>query len=358
MKTRRRNYNADEISDKLSDLPDFVLIHILSILNTKQSVQTCILSKRWRNLWKYIPVISLNSFYFKNIKKDFTKFVYRFLSLRDDKSTLHALKFLREGHVEHRLLKRVIKYAFSHNVKLLDIHMACNLNPFPLSYFSSLTLTSLNLISERQIGSPFTVFPNSLNFPLLTHLSIKNFGFHSSGDGEDCYVDPFSTFKSLNTFYSTIELTTPNLCSFDFIGNPSQKLTGGNIRLSSIKHVNIKVSSMDGWSKFERYPLVLLDWLVELALTESLTVNSTTLKVLCLTPNLWKVDFPYLCNLKSLKIDIVQCSSIPKEAIDFLLQNAPSAKKVIIKSPKKSFNDYRRGRFGRGFYYVGDSLVH
>ncbi|KAL7129572.1 hypothetical protein ABFS83_13G076400 [Erythranthe nasuta] len=44
--------------DRLSDLPDSVLTHILSFLRpTKFSVRTSILSRRWRYLWTDAPVI-------------------------------------------------------------------------------------------------------------------------------------------------------------------------------------------------------------------------------------------------------------------------------------------------------------
>jgi hypothetical protein len=36
-------------------LPDEVLHHILGFLEAQESVRTCVLSRRWRNLWKSAP---------------------------------------------------------------------------------------------------------------------------------------------------------------------------------------------------------------------------------------------------------------------------------------------------------------
>ncbi|AES82311.1 F-box/RNI superfamily protein [Medicago truncatula] len=48
-KRGRRRHNLHYEEDRLSDLPDCVLLHIMSFLKTKCAVQTCILSKRWKN---------------------------------------------------------------------------------------------------------------------------------------------------------------------------------------------------------------------------------------------------------------------------------------------------------------------
>ncbi|KAL3627377.1 hypothetical protein CASFOL_028740 [Castilleja foliolosa] len=42
-------------SDRLSELPDSLIIHILSLLEVKQSAITAVLSKRWINLWRESP---------------------------------------------------------------------------------------------------------------------------------------------------------------------------------------------------------------------------------------------------------------------------------------------------------------
>ncbi|CAL1386485.1 unnamed protein product [Linum trigynum] len=57
---RRRIFSDGAKFDRLSGLPDEVLHHVLSFLDTKCVVQSSILSNRWRSLWKTVPVFNFN----------------------------------------------------------------------------------------------------------------------------------------------------------------------------------------------------------------------------------------------------------------------------------------------------------
>jgi len=162
MKTRRRNYkydetkdSYDETKDRLSDLPDCLLLQILSSLKPKHAVQTCILSTRWKNLWKHLPHLSIRSRDFKTLK-GFTKFMSQMLSVRDDSTTpLHTLNVYRDGFMEPRMLERVLKYVVSHDVKRLLIRVNCDIQHFPSCFFSCHTLTSLHFyVSRRHHNKP------------------------------------------------------------------------------------------------------------------------------------------------------------------------------------------------------------
>ncbi|CAK8566665.1 unnamed protein product [Lathyrus sativus] len=353
MKTRRRNYDKD----RLSDLPDCLLLQILSHLNIMQAVQISILSTRWKNLWKHISVLSINYSHSFQTLESFTNFVYQFLSHRNGKTCLQALNFDCDEYIESRLLKRIMNYVFSHNVQRLDITVACNIEPFPLCSFPYHTLTSLRLFSCREFSCSNPSFPNSLKLlPALTYLCIEFFTFR-----DDYYAEPFSVFKSLNTLLiqfcdvfnennflhissvSLVNLTialpshaykfklsTPNLSTFDFLGDPLQNLCGSTnnncCNFSFVKHAKIALPV----TGVENFPSILFNWLVELALVESLTISPRALEILNLIPESWKIDFPYLHNLKLLKIESYYPTPIPNGTWEFLLQNAPSAKKVRV----------------------------
>ncbi|KAJ4772054.1 F-box family protein [Rhynchospora pubera] len=46
--------------DRISNLPDDVLTRILSFVTARQAVQTCVLSKRWRNTWASVSILNFD----------------------------------------------------------------------------------------------------------------------------------------------------------------------------------------------------------------------------------------------------------------------------------------------------------
>ncbi|KAJ3686753.1 hypothetical protein LUZ61_015917 [Rhynchospora tenuis] len=91
----RRNAGEEAVPyvgpDRLSDLPDALRLKIFSSLDAREVAQTCILSKRWRNLWASVPCLHFDYAAFSSqpsegSHKRFMKFVTSFL-LSIDKAT-------------------------------------------------------------------------------------------------------------------------------------------------------------------------------------------------------------------------------------------------------------------------------
>ncbi|XP_057418876.1 F-box/FBD/LRR-repeat protein At4g26340-like [Lotus japonicus] len=52
-----KKINISEGVDRISELSDEVLGHILSLLPSKETIATCLLSKRWRYVWKLVSAL-------------------------------------------------------------------------------------------------------------------------------------------------------------------------------------------------------------------------------------------------------------------------------------------------------------
>ncbi|XP_045819331.1 putative F-box/FBD/LRR-repeat protein At1g78760 isoform X1 [Trifolium pratense] len=395
----KKRARRDDNEDSLSDLPDCVLLHILSFLNSKHAVQTCILSTRWKHLWKRIPTLILHSSTFSTVKL-FATFVTRILTLRDSSTALHALDFQRRGIIETKLLTMILNHVCSHNthIQRLEIDVTADVCPILSCVSKCRALTSLKL-SVCPKSYTKTLFPKSLNLPLLTSLDLAYFTF--CGGENDC-AEPFSAFTKLNSLvirgckvkdaqilsissetlvdltmhrfsskFSQIKLSTPSLFTFTFTGIPVQKICGNG--LSSVRQVNIDAPD---YATSVEYALVLLTWLQDLVSVESLIVTSTTLQVLSLVPDLFEVKLPSLCNLKSLEVELIPLYSgfllfymeevmlkkaaaksrkeaaklrkafkaglkpppVPDGIVGFLLQNSPASKVNITTGCPSSFN--------------------
>ncbi|RHN56109.1 putative F-box domain-containing protein [Medicago truncatula] len=68
--SQRLRYNNGQ--DKISDLPNHIIGSILSFLPAKEAVSTCVLSKRWKNVWIFVTKLSFQDkhpFHYTKIKK-------------------------------------------------------------------------------------------------------------------------------------------------------------------------------------------------------------------------------------------------------------------------------------------------
>ena len=262
-RARKSESEREGNEDRLSDMPDSIVLHILSFLNSKDAVQTCILSRRWKDLWKQLPSLILHASDFRTVKI-YDKFVPKVLSLRDGSLALHTLDLQRHGVTQPRLLERLLSYAISHDVQRLGISVECDIAQLPSCLFSCQTLTSLKLyVYSRHLPEGRTSLPKSLNLPALTSLHLECFAFCASDNDR---AEPFSGCNRLNNLVIRsctlrdakvlcissatlsslafdpgcsdsydIVLSTPNLRSFAFEGIPFQHLSGSKDLVTRLK---------------------------------------------------------------------------------------------------------------------------
>ncbi|KAE9605155.1 putative F-box domain-containing protein [Lupinus albus] len=102
MKRQRESERDINNIDRLEDMSDFFLLHIMKFMNVKDVVQTCILSKRWKNLWKSMTNLTL---YCLDKSYIFSKFVSQMLSDHDSSLPLQNLDFAQIDTPQTTLLE-------------------------------------------------------------------------------------------------------------------------------------------------------------------------------------------------------------------------------------------------------------
>lgn len=180
---RQRVYEKQEVvaEDRISDLPDAVLQHILSFLETKDAVLTGILSRRWRYLWTGIPVLdfddmSLNpnqgTLWYSVAASHFMNFVERVLLLRDalriKRFRLSCRVFFSSSRIHSWISAAVIN-----KVEELDLRLLVQETLLlPHSVFNSESLTHLKLYMNGLLQ-----LPGRISFPRLKvlHLGLLTF---------------------------------------------------------------------------------------------------------------------------------------------------------------------------------------
>ncbi|XP_059623821.1 putative F-box/FBD/LRR-repeat protein At5g22670 isoform X2 [Cornus florida] len=163
--------------DRISSLPDSLLVHILSFLPTKYSVRASILSSRWKHLWASVPTLDFDvDLPFGEPYSDMN-FVDRVLLNHE----LSCIQKFRLNCKEENDLSRVytwIGVAIKRGVQELEIDINQGEWDFscPLSLFTCPTLVVLKL----RYGLTLSTVPRSVHFKSLRVLHVS-FNFPDNG---------------------------------------------------------------------------------------------------------------------------------------------------------------------------------
>ncbi|XP_071685304.1 uncharacterized protein [Lolium perenne] len=134
-------------ADRISALPDAMLQHVLSFLQAREAVRSCVLARRWRYLWKSIPVLRLTG---RSPAKEFREFMDYLLVLRDRLSLDACLfNFSKASRGDMHCVNLWIRYALLCQVRLLSVALGGGLYCFHLDLLPlvSQNLTNLELVN-------------------------------------------------------------------------------------------------------------------------------------------------------------------------------------------------------------------
>uniref|UniRef100_A0A803QX17 F-box domain-containing protein n=1 Tax=Cannabis sativa TaxID=3483 RepID=A0A803QX17_CANSA len=172
---------VEEEEDRISKLPDAIIVHILSFLPTKDVVRTCLLSNRWKLIWYLVPKLS-----FSNTESHFQEEFFNFVDkcLEHCKTSRHFILEsmlstfeLRMKFYERHLVSRLDKwlgFAVDHKVQKINLSLAIDVSEnYPIFYslpktlvINSKYLTILEL-TKVELDSSY-----SFDFPSLKLLSL------------------------------------------------------------------------------------------------------------------------------------------------------------------------------------------
>ncbi|CAH2064291.1 unnamed protein product [Thlaspi arvense] len=163
--TRRGAMNEDRISE----LPEALLLQILSLLATKDAIATSVLSKGWRSLWKMVP------------RLEFVSPIKKFATNVGRSLLLHQAPVLESLHLRVRDscdigdIGVLAGIAFARHVRefVLDV-FSYKLVPFPSSLFFSASLETLKLENLIQLHVPSPVSMKSLKTLHLVFVTYKD----------------------------------------------------------------------------------------------------------------------------------------------------------------------------------------
>ncbi|XP_065871023.1 putative F-box/LRR-repeat protein At5g02700 isoform X2 [Euphorbia lathyris] len=158
----------EEKQDRISDLPDSLIQHILSFLpSTKQAIQTGILSKRWQKQWTEVPVLIFNSDGMFN--ENNLKFIDDTLILHDCSKIYKFHLYLRLFHLERDpQIASKIDFATSKDVE--DLNLSLSMEGFYL--LPQFLFNNASLVKLKTVGCSF--IPNGkVNWGCLTVLNIR-----------------------------------------------------------------------------------------------------------------------------------------------------------------------------------------
>ncbi|KAL9391290.1 hypothetical protein Peur_015210 [Populus x canadensis] len=144
-----RKSSSSKKRDVISALPDEIIIHILSFLTPKDAAITSLLSRRWRNLWTFIPNLNFNVNHMAHPdpwmrRRDFVRMVSNVLSLHSGQNINKFWICYELDCRSGRYIDKWISFAIERKVENLildlteeqEIDVDTEMYTFPCFFFS------------------------------------------------------------------------------------------------------------------------------------------------------------------------------------------------------------------------------
>ncbi|XP_078158225.1 F-box/LRR-repeat protein At4g14103-like [Carex rostrata] len=175
--------------DRISDLPDPLLTHILSYIPTEEAVCTCILSKRWIKVWPSLRVLVFDDYIpqsgyltegeYRQREAKFLRFLDGVMFNRES-TPLDTFKLAWTVNQwnTHILVCRILRCAVMSRPRLLSIHINTDtVFDLPNSIYTCTSIEEMSLWLEPERHDPHNdnfIGLRSINLPFLKKLELGN----------------------------------------------------------------------------------------------------------------------------------------------------------------------------------------
>ncbi|KAL5730481.1 hypothetical protein ACHQM5_003294 [Ranunculus cassubicifolius] len=205
--------------DRISPLLDPLLYHILSFLQSKYVVQTCLLSKRWKDVWCSVPFLKLSEqLWTHKAHDDFVGFSDGLLFYRDG-SNVQSFKVHCSVDLDN--VNSWIIVVLRRNVEVIDIEFDCSLGfQSNVDLDKSLELTSRLYtcaslrVLKLKLGDLLLKVPNYVSLPRLEVLHIEDITFEGDGLGRLVSSCPLLQSLIIDTYIfggHLLDISSPQL---------------------------------------------------------------------------------------------------------------------------------------------------
>ncbi|CAN0839175.1 Putative F-box/LRR-repeat protein At4g13960 [Linum grandiflorum] len=232
--------------DRLSNLPQPLIHHILSFLNTRSAVQTSVLSRQWRCTWKHLPVLIMrhSSSRLSRSPRSFKRYVEKVLLLRYQ---LNLTKVIFSEYLEYRDTKRKdTLFARVSSLTTLQLTSFSFSNRFQWSGFvvlGKLDLSKCTFFARHEdvIIDPFA------NLPCLKDLVLDVLFCNLTNGGRRFRISGLQLLRLRLSYshFDKMEIYAPNLKYFtlEYI-NEHRLVKFTNLTLPSLDHADIRISDL------------------------------------------------------------------------------------------------------------------
>ncbi|XP_010430778.1 PREDICTED: putative F-box/FBD/LRR-repeat protein At4g13965 [Camelina sativa] len=273
-------------ADRISQLPEALIVNILSLLTTKEAIATSVLSKQWRSHWKMLPKLTFRSnqsYYHSRELGTFLKDVFKTL-------LSHKAPVLHSFHLSVVLDKCdetdtgvLIGIALSRNVRKLVLGVQCYDGKvcfrFPRCLYNCETLETLRLTSNVHIDVPSTFCLKSLRTMELITVDFKD---------DESFINLLSGCPNLENLevqgilensVKAFTIAVPSLQRLKFYNySYFEPLAGYVINAPSLKYLDIEICGyglefclIENLRKLVEAKIIVVSKIINENLLESLT---------------------------------------------------------------------------------------